>query len=445
MGSPNKYERQFDLENRLVSYPLGHLKVGGSMRTLSYDPAGRIVASTHAGNATSSRLDQRYSYDGRDRLISVTSAIASQRFEYDANGNRTKVILGANSYLNKIDPGSNRLTATSGPLPAKRNTYDATGNLISDDTIRYTYGNNGRLSSASGGGAAAQYRYNGLGQRTTKADSTGATSYLVYDESGRILGEYDSAGTPMQETIYLGNIPIVVIKPRPAVTGENAYYIYADHLGTPRVITRASTNQMVWRWDSSNPFGDDAPDENPNSQSKFTCNLRFPGQYYDRETGLYYNYYRHYDPQTGRYIESDPIGLIGGINTYAYVDSDPLGSIDPLGLAKVHGNWCGPDWTGGRKEQYSPANNALYKSTTTPLDTACKTHDICYYQCRKDNPCDASKRSACFQSCDGNLAVSASMTSEMMSAVVVRAMQRDGIRPPGDNAASCPMACEYKK
>ncbi|MDQ1923198.1 DUF6531 domain-containing protein [Massilia pseudoviolaceinigra] len=101
-GTPNKYERQFDLENRIVSYPLGHLKIGGATRTLSYDAAGRIVASTHTGNVTSSRLDQRYSYDGHDRLIGFTSTTATQRFEYDANGNRTKVVIGANSYSNTI-------------------------------------------------------------------------------------------------------------------------------------------------------------------------------------------------------------------------------------------------------------------------------------------------------------------------------------------------------
>ncbi|MDM5182317.1 hypothetical protein PO883_34720, partial [Massilia sp. DJPM01] len=79
-SSPNKYERQFDLENRIVSYPIGNVKAGGATRTLTYDAAGRIVAATHAGNAMSSRLDQRYSYDGRDRLIGFTSVTASQRF-----------------------------------------------------------------------------------------------------------------------------------------------------------------------------------------------------------------------------------------------------------------------------------------------------------------------------------------------------------------------------
>ncbi|MDQ1818149.1 RHS repeat-associated core domain-containing protein, partial [Massilia sp. CCM 9210] len=332
-GSSNQYERQFDLENRIVSYPLGHLKAVGATRTLSYDAAGRIVASTHAGNATSTRLDQRYSYDGRDRLIGFTSATASQRFEYDANGNRTKAVIGANSYSNTIDPRSNRLTATSGPGPAKRNTYDATGNLINDGTVRYGYGSNARLTSVSGSGSGVvQYRYNGLDQRIIKSGTAGASTYFVYDEAGHMIGEYDTAGTPLQETIYFEGIPVAVIKLRTAGAGENAYYVYADHLATPRVITRASDNKMVWRWDGANPFGEDPPDENPNRLGAFAYNLRFPGQYYDRETNLHYNYYRDYDPQTGRYVQSDPIGLDGGINTYGYVGGNPLTFIDPFGL-----------------------------------------------------------------------------------------------------------------
>lgn len=63
-----------------------------------------------------------------------------------------------------------------------------------------------------------------------------------------------------------------------------------------------------------------------------TLNLRFPGQYYDAESGLHYNYFRDYDPRTGRYVQRDPIGLGGGINTFAYADSRPTGAIDPAGL-----------------------------------------------------------------------------------------------------------------
>ncbi|UOD27739.1 RHS repeat protein [Massilia violaceinigra] len=336
-GSPNKYERQFDIENRQVSYPLGNAAAGGALRTLSYDDAGRIVSSTHKGG-TPGKLDQRYYYDGRDRLVGFDSAMGGQSFEYDANGNRTRLKIGPNSYLNTIDPGSNRLTSTSGPVPAKRNTYDATGNLISDGTIRYVYGNNGRLSSTTGiNGASTQNRYNGLGQRAIKSDVAGASTYFVYNEAGQMVGEYNSAGTPIQETIYLEGMPVAVIKPRASAAEENAYYVYADHLATPRVITRASDNKMVWRWDGANPFGEDQPDENPNRVGNFAYNLRFPGQYYDRETNLHYNYFRDYDPQTGRYVQSDPMGLQGGINTYGYVEANPLRKTDPSGLQSVPG------------------------------------------------------------------------------------------------------------
>ncbi|GAB0150614.1 hypothetical protein MnBA_00140 [Marinobacterium sp. BA1] len=85
---------------------------------------------------------------------------------------------------------------------------------------------------------------------------------------------------------------------------------------------------MVWRADYD-AFGK----ASVASGSILTFNLRFPGQYFDSETGLHYNYYRDYDPSTGRYIQSDPIGLQGGLNTYAYVEGNPLTFYDPMGLA----------------------------------------------------------------------------------------------------------------
>ena len=109
------------------------------------------------------------------------------------------------------------------------------------------------------------------------------------------------------------------------------YFIHADHLNTPRLITN-HLGQAVWRWANDDPFGNNAPNEDPGGLGAFTCNLRLPGQYFDKETNLHYNYFRDYDPSIGRYIQSDPIGMKGGINSFAYVRSNPLSRVDPFGL-----------------------------------------------------------------------------------------------------------------
>ncbi|MCZ8322241.1 MAG: RHS repeat-associated core domain-containing protein, partial [Novosphingobium sp.] len=138
-----------------------------------------------------------------------------------------------------------------------------------------------------------------------------------------------------QETVYLGDTPVAVltqtVSGSPAVFTTVVNYVYADHIDTPRVITQASDNRMRWRWDQADPFGTSAPNQNPASIGTFTYNPRFPGQFYDVESNLHYNYFRDYDPRIGRYTQSDPIGLAGGINTYAYVGGNPVSRIDPDG------------------------------------------------------------------------------------------------------------------
>jgi RHS repeat-associated protein len=93
-----------------------------------------------------------------------------------------------------------------------------------------------------------------------------------------------------------------------------------------------STGTTVWRWDQLEPFGNNVPDENPSGLGVFDLPLRLPGQYFDKETNLHYNYSRYYDQSTGTYEESDPIGLLGGVNTYTYVAGSPLHASDELGL-----------------------------------------------------------------------------------------------------------------
>jgi RHS repeat-associated protein len=143
------------------------------------------------------------------------------------------------------------------------------------------------------------------------------------------------------------------------------YYIHSDHLDTPRVVTNAQ-NQVIWQNPPlSEPFGSGAPDEDPDGDATpFTLNLRFPGQYFNQEINAHYNYYRdHYFPSLGRYGQSDPIGLLGGINTYAYVNGSPLRWGDPLGL------YCGSGILGA----YIPNSPSGF-----PFNQCCFEHDNCY-------------------------------------------------------------------
>ncbi|MEZ5473034.1 MAG: RHS repeat-associated core domain-containing protein [Marinicella sp.] len=112
------------------------------------------------------------------------------------------------------------------------------------------------------------------------------------------------------------------------------YFIHPDHLDTPRTIVD-NNNQTIWQW-HSDPFGAQLANQDPDTDaSDFEFNHRFPGQYFDTETQTHYNYFRDYEPLTGRYVQSDPIGLEGGINTFVYVGSDPISWLDPTGLIKL--------------------------------------------------------------------------------------------------------------
>jgi RHS repeat-associated protein len=335
------YTRGYDLAGRLVSYPLGHLEFGGVTRTLEYDEAGRIKATKHRGEGSApllaTALDHSYTYDSLNRIQSFQSLDSQQRFRYDENSNRIFSQFGANVYTNKFDPDSNKFIASNGPFPPKNNRYDATGNLLADGARSYAYNDRGRLVEVRSGSTLVSYTYNGLGQRVQKSGDisiipTGVSQFF-YDESGRMLGEYDANRTFVEETVFLGDLPVAVLKNSnvPVRNSISVYELFADHIRTPRVITDPNNN-IVWRWDLADPFGLTPPLESIVAGRRFVYNRRFPGQYFDAESSLHYNYYRDYDPQSGRYIQSDPIGLTGGINTYGYVEQDPVSKFDATGL-----------------------------------------------------------------------------------------------------------------
>jgi RHS repeat-associated protein len=149
----------------------------------------------------------------------------------------------------------------------------------------------------------------------------------MYSDEG-LIAETDSTGTV---TKTYGYRPDGTWSTNPLYLKEGAttYYLQNDHLGTSQKILSQS-GQLVWSA-RLEAFGNTIVDPS----SAITNNLRFAGQYYDSETGLHYNLNRYYDPKSGRYLTSDPIGLNGGINTYAYAQSNPLRFTDPLGLDPI--------------------------------------------------------------------------------------------------------------
>ena len=308
------YQRTYDLEGRLTSYPVDLM---GTVRTMTYNSASLITAYMHSGGPNPSQYDETFNYDTADRLTSFTLSGVATTYSYDANGNRAQQSGPNVTYSYSLS--SNRLSSASFSIP-RSYTYDAAGNRTGDGLYTYTYSDRGRLAQI-GGSTQLNIYYNALGQRVLKVGTTGATRY-VYDEDGHTIGEYAQSTVAGTETVYLGNLPIAVITP------QRYFYVLADQLHTPLVLVQAD-GTTVWDWRNRDPFGNNEPVA---SSVLPRYDHRFPGQIADTETGLFYNYFRNYDPQTGRYVESDPIGLGDGINTYNYAKGNPISGADQYGL-----------------------------------------------------------------------------------------------------------------
>ena len=291
------------------------------------DNASRIATLSNASNGT---LSWTYGYDLLDRLTSAVQTNFSYGFTYDANGNR---LTQTGTYPWTLIPSStsNRLVSTSGG-GVRTYSYDAAGNVLTDTAHTFTYNNRGRMKTGKTTSTTTTYVLNALGQRIKKSGGVAGTVLYMFDEAGHLLGEYSSTGALVQETVWLGDMPVATLRPNGSAI--IIYYVHADHLNTPKLVTRPSDNKQAWRWDQD-PFGVASPAQNPQGLGTFVYNLRNPGQYFDTETGTFYNYFRNYDPQVGRYVESDPIGMEAGTNTFAYVNSGPIGDSDPFGLDKL--------------------------------------------------------------------------------------------------------------
>jgi RHS repeat-associated protein len=302
-----------------------------SIGGLSYsvDVLGNI---TNISDATGSN---GFLYDNMDRLKQVTNTTGANvsLFTYDATGNRLSKKVGTAAVVNNTYPTTSHRLTNVGTVAR---TLDANGNTTKSDTTKlFTYDARNRLVDFRTGTLAStivsQYQFNAKGERVRKYKGTVDQSRYVYNEGGQLLiqNRIVSGVTTTQEIIWLDDMPIGVSQ------GGTLHGILTDHLNAPRQVFQLNNQTKVWAWSSLNDaFGENAALEDPDANGiAFKFDPRFPGQLADSESGMVYNYLRDcYEASTGRYCQSDPIGLGGGSSTYSYVGGNPLGFSDPFGL-----------------------------------------------------------------------------------------------------------------
>ncbi|WP_408951543.1 BPSL0067 family protein [Lysobacter sp. Hz 25] len=319
---------------------------GGLSLAYGYNEVGEL---TELKDGLQSAFLAKYDYDTLGQLKITRdgpTGMPLETYGYDATGNRSSLLHGGITTSYTYPGTSHRLSNVGGVSRG----YDAVGNTTSiGGTAReFVYNANDRMSQVKQAGVVkASYRYNAKGERVSRADNaTGAiTGYTLYDEAGHWLGDYDANGATKQQAIWLGDAPVGLVVG--AGVAQTLRYVQPDHLGTPRAVIDPSRNVAVWTWDAKGEaFGNNPPNQDPDQDgTAFVFDMRFPGQKYDAASGLVYNYYRDYDPNTGRYLQSDPVGLVGGSSTYGYVKGAPLNTADPRGLQPAFGS--GRIWSNG--------------------------------------------------------------------------------------------------
>lgn len=356
-GNARQVSRALDQRYRVSSSNLAAVE----SQTLTWTPDDNLEATSRTGPGVWPP-NLVYAHDALNRTLTANDGYWTGQAYYDFNGDYGRLsqiavssstppheTVGSRSYT--YAPQTNRLTqiqnaAPSGLYPV---TSDASGNLTGVAGIltqEHEYDSLSQLRrvypAGSSGTTTALYDFNPFGERARKQTSNGSVTQVTlysYLSDGRLLGEtiYDNNVLAEQrDYVWMEATPVAMhvtkLDTGGVPTADQVYYLHSDHLGTPRRATNAA-GAKVWTvggdeyfflgetWVNNYAGGPISP-----------INLRFPGQYFDAETGLNYNYYRTYWPLAGRYMQSDPIGLAGGPNPYLYADGNPLAVTDPLGL-----------------------------------------------------------------------------------------------------------------
>lgn len=452
----------------------------------SYDADGQILTWTKNYPGLSP-APQRFDlgYDNADQLTSApirnatTNALIKQyTYGYDFAANRTSELVGTATTIST--PNSvNEIVSQSGGTN-RTLTYDANGSLIND-------------------GSKRTFEWDGA-NRLTAVNYTSTTnrSEFSYDGLSRLVEIVEKSGTKIKSTrkiVWCGmekcefrdasDAVTLFVYNQGQVSGSTPYFYTRDHLGSIREMrSTGKKGAVVARFDYD-PYG-----RSTAVISSTLPDFNFTGLYRHAASNLDLAVYRAYDPDLGRWLSKDPIGEEGGPNLFAAVFNNPTNRLDQLGLQSsatppapwpapgascatarpslpepvpgplpapdvpaaslvgflpwpnVYGNWCGPNWTGGRLESYNRHRAGFYSPPIDGLDAACVKHDICYFKCRQTHPCDPSARNNCFRVCDRRLTSAAYSVGGFWGNVIGFAIDFPRKHDAEENNASC--SCESK-
>ncbi|HCE42838.1 MAG TPA: hypothetical protein DET40_04770 [Lentisphaeria bacterium] len=325
----NSYQWNSPLQMTLPGGATVNYTYDALMRTTnieSKDPVGQLI------------VKRGYEYNSTDNIATKITESGTFGYEYDMSRFLSKVNNpdGTNETFT-YDLLGNRMTDNG----SAEWTYNLDNQLLATPQATYEYNVNGSLTKKTAGGIIYDYFWNAQGQLIEIKENGATTATYAYDPFGRrisktvngtkiyfhynnwgLCGEYDADGNELRTYGYSpSSMAPLFIK-----QGGEYYYYLNDHMGAPQKIISGS-GRVVW----SAVYG--AYGKALISVQEVENNFRFPGQYYDDETGLHYNFFRYYDTETGRYISVDPAK--DGINFYTYCNANPLGFVDPYGLCRV--------------------------------------------------------------------------------------------------------------
>jgi len=340
-GNKAILNQTFDVFGRLTQQQLSHPEhTFFDSCDYQYDAVNQLITREEQGISCQ---NTQFEYNSLGQLVQQNLADAksgtqapekAKQFQWDSFGN--PISQTQTQHDEAVNEQEANDAVTHSQVDADRLThfgdsdfeYDDCGNQVRETgkgiKTHREYNAFNQLSSFNNNGTLTHYDYDPLGRRIAKQTEHGKIDYIW--DNDQLIGEFQHGEYTWYINFPNQFHPVALIK-----QGE-LYYYHLDQLNTPRFVTNNNA-EVVWQ-NHADVYGYEEPEANAdfNKENSFTQPIRFQGQYFDEESGLHYNRYRYYSPKQQRFINQDPIGLVGGINHYQYAPN-PINWVDPLGLS----------------------------------------------------------------------------------------------------------------